>query len=108
MKRLKAIQADIHQTFIDHVKSSRGDRLQSDDLFTGEIWVGQRAVDVGLADGIAHMEPLMKEKFGEDVKFINHAQKTSLAKRLGLGGELNLLGSVEERAQWGRFRVVIW
>ncbi len=41
-----------HNIFIDRVKSGRGDRLdQSSDLFSGLIWVGQEAKQLGLIDG---------------------------------------------------------
>ena len=43
VKRLKALQQQIHDNFIDHVKAGRGARLSEDkDLFTGEIWVGKK------------------------------------------------------------------
>ena len=52
--RLKALQADIHQQFISHVKARRGSRLngEHEDLFSGAFWTGQRAVDLGLVDSL--------------------------------------------------------
>ena len=54
VERLKALQVDIHQQFIDHVLDRRGARLQEphDDLFSGAFWTGQQAVDLGLIDGL--------------------------------------------------------
>jgi len=103
VERLKAIQAHIHETFIDHVKTSRGERLSDQNLFTGEVWVGQKAVDLGLADGVGHLEPVMKEKFGDEVRFLSHAKKATLTSRFGIAQHLNPLNAVEERAQWARF-----
>ena len=41
--RLKAIQDDIHEMFIELVKRSRGARIKGDDdvLFSGAFWTGQ-------------------------------------------------------------------
>src|SRR3954467_5948691 len=52
VKRLKAIQVDIHDQFIALVKASRGKKLKGPEsaLFSGEYWVGSKAVELGLAD----------------------------------------------------------
>jgi ClpP class serine protease len=58
------LQLELHETFIDHVKSSRGDRLQDHpELFTGAFWTGNKSVELGLADGIGHLVPKMKELY---------------------------------------------
>ncbi len=102
--RLKGLLEDIHGTFIDHVKSRRGDKLGADDrLFTGEIWVGQKGVDVGLADAVGHIIPVMKERFGDKVKFRKFGQKRPFLNRIGaqLLGDVNT--AVEERAAFAQF-----
>ena len=84
VKKLKSWQGQIHDTFIEHVKARRGARLDgAADLFTGEVWVGPKSVDVGLADGVGHVVPKMKEVFGDKVRFIPYGQKRSLFQRLG-------------------------
>ncbi|MEM9715239.1 MAG: S49 family peptidase [Pseudomonadota bacterium] len=103
VERLKALQAQIHQTFIDHVKTSRGGKLPDKDLFTGEVWVGQSAVETGLADGIAHLVPKMQELYGQEVRFINYGQKKSFAQRFGLSSLMNPTQAIEERAEWSRY-----
>lgn len=104
IKRLKALQSQIHDTFIDHVKSRRGARLSTDkDLFTGEIWVGQKAIDVGLADDIGHLGPVMKNRYGDKVKFARYGQKKSLLSRFGARILTDTLDQVEERALWARY-----
>ncbi|MEM7295330.1 MAG: S49 family peptidase, partial [Pseudomonadota bacterium] len=41
--RLKGLLEDIHQTFKSHVSSRRAEKLaDGEDLFTGEVWVGQK------------------------------------------------------------------
>ncbi|EPX81813.1 Peptidase, family S49 [Litoreibacter arenae DSM 19593] len=104
VKRLKALQAQIHDTFIDHVKSRRGARLSEDgDLFTGEIWVGQKAIDVGLADAIGHLVPVMKERFGDKVRFNTFGPKRSLFQRFGVRVLTSAIDQLDEKALWARF-----
>ncbi len=54
VKRIKAIQKDIHEHFIALVKERRGARLRGTDktLFSGEFWTAQKALELGLADGV--------------------------------------------------------
>lgn len=102
--RLKGLQAQIHDSFIAHVKARRGDRLAEDaDIFTGEFWVGQRAVDLGLADGIAHLVPKMKEIYGDKTRFAVHGPKRGLFQRFGASLTAEALGQVEDRATWARY-----
>lgn len=102
--RLTALQAQIHEGFIDHVKTRRGARLaDNDDLFTGEFWVGQKAVDLGLADGIAHLVPKMKALYGDKTRFAVHGPKRGLFQRLGAQVMGDALGQIEDRAAWARF-----
>jgi signal peptide peptidase SppA len=104
VERLKALQAPIHQAFIDHVKSRRGGRLdQTADLFNADIWVGQGAVDLGLADGVAHLVPKLKALYGDKVKLVPFGRKRSLFQRLGLSVIDQTLGAVEDRALWARY-----
>ncbi|WP_422071794.1 S49 family peptidase [Tranquillimonas rosea] len=104
--RLKTLQGQIHDSFIDHVKSRRGDRLASDrDLFTGDIWVGERAREIGLVDGVAHVVPKMKELFGDEVRFISYQQKKPLLSRLGARVVGDALSEFEDRAAYARFGV---
>jgi len=96
--RLKAIQTPIHDAFIAHVKSRRGVRLADADLFNADIWVGQQSVDLGLADGVAHLVPKMKQLYGDKVRLVPHGQKRSLLSRFGLNLADEALATIEERA----------
>ncbi|MCJ8138459.1 S49 family peptidase [Falsirhodobacter halotolerans] len=100
--RLKAIQAPIHDAFIAHVKSRRGARLAEADIFNADIWVGQQAVDLGLADGVAHLVPKMKELYGPDVHLAPHSPRRGLMQRLGLRAMADVMAGVEDRAAWAR------
>lgn len=104
VKRLKAILDQMHTTFINQIKDRRGNKLaDSRDLFTGEFWVGQTGVDLGLADGIGHVVPKMKELFGDQVKLVRYTQKKPFLSRFGMGLVQEALGAAEERAAFARF-----
>ena len=48
------------------MKSARGEKLKGEDakLFSGEVWVGQQAVDLGLVDGIDTMNNFIQSTMG--------------------------------------------
>lgn len=104
VERLKGIQAQIHESFISHVKQRRGARLADGaDLFNGEFWVGSRAVELGLADGVAHLKPKMKELFGDKTRFAVYGPRRGLLSRFGIGLFGELAGMAEDRALWARY-----
>ncbi|WP_022707291.1 S49 family peptidase [Paracoccus zeaxanthinifaciens] len=101
--RLNNILLPIHEAFKDHVRSRRGDRLDADrDLFTGEFWAGREAVRLGLADGIGHLVPKMKELYGEKLRFDALGLRRPLLRRIGLSADA-LFDAAEERAAFQRF-----
>ncbi|MCR9274173.1 MULTISPECIES: S49 family peptidase [Mameliella] len=102
--RLNRLLEQLHETFIGHVKSRRGDKLTGNpDLYTGEVWIGQAAVDEGLADGIGHLVPLMKDRFGDKTRFKRYEARKPLLPRLGAQAVQGALGEIEERADYARF-----
>ena len=103
VERLKRLQRVIHENFISQVRSRRGERLRGEDLFTGEVWVGQGGIDVGLADAIGHLAPTMRALYGKDVRFRVMSPRRPLFRRLGLPGVADALGAAEDRGFWGRF-----
>lgn len=104
IERIKTLQSDIHTSFIDHVKTRRGTRLtEHADMFTGAFWTGTRGVELGLVDGIGHLEPKMKEIYGDKVKFSSYGPKKPLIPRFGAQVLADLDQSVEERALYARF-----
>ena len=59
---------NVHKVFIENVKQGRGTRLKSDpDLFSGLIWSGQEALDLGLIDGFGDYHFIAKELAQEEV-----------------------------------------
>ncbi|MBN9604287.1 MAG: S49 family peptidase [Afipia felis] len=114
--RLKAIQRDIHDSFIDLVKRSRGARLQGEEafLFSGEYWAGERSVKLGLADGIGDLRSVLRTRYGERVRMPVIAPKSGLLSSLagrksgagamiGTGFADDLISALETRALWARY-----
>ena len=67
---LGGLQEDIHDLFKTLVRDRRSDKLdqQAGDLFTGDVWTGGRAVDLGLVDTVGAMYPVLKERYGKKVR----------------------------------------
>lgn len=112
--RLLSLQADVHDAFKQMVRDRRGDRLKGDEaeLFSGEFWTGTRAVDLGLIDGIGDLTSVMRDRFGERVRFrVISDRQGWLRRRLGISRPgptpavwaTELIAVLEERALWGRF-----
>jgi serine protease SohB len=102
--RLKTVLDDIHTAFITHVKDRRGDRLADEpDLFSGEFWLGGKAISLGLADGFGHLVPRMKEVYGDKVKLVRYGRKRGLLSRFGAQMAGDAVAAIEERAQYARF-----
>lgn len=104
VERLRAIQTPIHQAFIAHVTARRGARLDgAADLFNADVWVGAAGVAVGLADGIGHLVPKMKEIYGPKVRLVSYGPRRGLFSRLGIAAMDHVTHGVEERALWAQF-----
>lgn len=102
--RLKKVLGQIHDSFIAHVKSRRGAKLVDDpELFTGEIWIGAEAVSQGLVDGLGHITPTLKERFGDKVKFRSYGVKRSVMQRFGAQLAQDALSTIEENAEFARY-----
>ncbi len=102
-ERLNRLLVPIHEAFKDQIRERRGSRLAADrNLFTGEIWTGREAVTLGLADGIAHLVPKMRELYGDKVRFQVYGQRVPLLRRFGLSAD-EVMDSLQERAAFARF-----
>ncbi len=61
----QSVLAQTHQQFIQAVKNGRGDRLADDpEIFSGLVWSGEQAVDLGLIDGLASVRQVAEEQVG--------------------------------------------
>ncbi len=104
VERLKRLLEDIHTNFKEHVTRRRGARLaEGRDLFTGEVWLGRSAVELGLIDGIGHMKPVLRDRFGDKVRFRSYGARKSLLSRLGAQMMDDALQSVEERSAFAQY-----
>ncbi|MDZ7711119.1 MAG: S49 family peptidase [Roseovarius sp.] len=102
--RLKGVLDDIHTAFITHVKDRRGDRLADEpDLFSGEFWLGGKAIELGLADGFGHIVPRMKEVYGDKVKLVRYGRRRGLLSLFGMKVAQDAMAAVEDRAHYARF-----
>lgn len=57
-----------HEQFIEQVKKGRGERLSEDapDLFSGLVWSGEQALDLGLVDGLASSSQVAREQLDSE------------------------------------------
>lgn len=115
--RLKAIQREIHDTFIALVKGARGARLQGEEgyLFSGEYWAGERSVKLGLVDGIGDLRSTLRARYGEKVHTPLIAPASGLVANLtgrkpgaatlasASGFPDELISALESRAIWARY-----
>ena len=106
INRLKSIQLELHEEFINVVEESRAAKLKKDngvELFSGEFWSGKKAKELGLIDGLGNADQILKEKFGEDVE-IKKFEKSKgwLAKKLSSSEYQTekLINILEERSIW--------
>jgi signal peptide peptidase SppA len=119
VERLKALQLEVHETFIDIVKERRGGKLKDDpDLFTGLFWSAKRGLELGLVDGLGDMRSVLKQRFGPKTRLHLITQPRGLfGRRLGFFGSGSrlapadiaaaavdgLVDAIEQRALWNRF-----
>lgn len=105
---LHAMHDQLHEIFTQWVRERRGVRLgEHPDLFTGDIWLGQRALELGLIDGIGNVREVITKRYPDAELTVAEPKKPLLA-RLGLGapaasGMAALLQAAEHRALWSRF-----
>ena len=123
VRRLTALQKDIFEAFKDAVRERRGKKLTLSErqAFSGEIWTGRKAVEHGLVDGIGDLRSVMRERYGDDVRFKVLGREPGLLSRLmrrrfsGTGTMFpdtpvmpgnwadQLISAVEARTLWSRF-----
>ena len=85
----------IYQQFIDAVKAGRGDRLADNpEIFSGMVWSGQQASELGLVDGLGSTSFVAREVVGaEDI--VDYTFRLSplekFARELGAGVSATLV-----------------
>ena len=98
----------LHRLFIAWVTERRGDRLTGGDaLFTGDVWSGTRALELGLVDELGTMHAVLARRVPDAELKVIDARKGLLARLggpgLAAGAVPALLDGLEQRAAWARF-----
>ncbi|GAA3805937.1 MULTISPECIES: S49 family peptidase [Amycolatopsis] len=105
---LKKMHAQLHEMFVEWVKERRGDRLaDTEELFTGDVWLGAKAVELGLVDGIGNLREVVEQRWPDAEITIAEPKKPLLA-RLGIGAPAAaqaLLDAVAQRVAWSRYGI---
>ena len=99
---------DIHQQFIDVVKTGRGNRLkETPDMFSGLMWTGVQSVQLGLADEFGSVDSVARDVIKAE-KVLDYSLKDNIAerfaKRLGAGAVNGLWSSFFETQMSATFR----
>lgn len=121
---LKGLQGQIHDYFRKTVEDRRGRRLKTDTdgLYSGEVWLGAHAQDIGLIDGIGEARAMLQKRFGRKLRIRTITPRKGLLSGLlpmgGRGAHVDghaitenldrnwagdLLASIEERLLWNRW-----
>jgi protease-4 len=88
---------EVHEQFIAAVKSGRGKRLveATPGLFSGLVWNGKQAIEVGLADALGTVEGVARDVFKAE-EVVDFTPEDNLAERVArrfgaaLGGQFAL------------------
>jgi signal peptide peptidase SppA len=103
---LKKMHSQLHELFVSWVKERRGDRLtETEDLFTGDVWLGAKALELGLIDGLGSLRQVVTERY-PDAEISVAEPKRPLLARLGIGAPAAasaVLDAVTQKAAWSRF-----
>ena len=103
---LKKMHSQLHELFVEWVKERRGDRLATtEELFTGDVWLGNKAVELGLIDGLGSLRDVISQRCPDAEISVAEPKKTVLA-RLGIGAPAAasaMLDAVTHKAAWSRF-----
>ncbi|GAA0592502.1 S49 family peptidase [Paenochrobactrum glaciei] len=118
IERLKALQLEVHKTFIDMVLERRGTKLSDDpDLFSGLFWTGIKGKELGLVDSLGDIRSHLMKHYGSKTKLnLIQPQRGFLGKKLPAIGFNNealaqvasqtgdaMLSTIEEKALWSRY-----
>lgn len=80
----------IHRQFIAAVREGRGERLQDEpELFSGLVWSGARAVELGLVDALGSVRSVARDELDLE-ELVDYTQRQSVAERLArqMGAQL--------------------
>lgn len=116
---LNQMQGEMHEQFRAWVRDRRGDHLSGSeqDLFSGEVFTGAKASELGLVDGVGTMRSVVRRKFPQ-AHLVSVEPRKPLLARLGVSAPSTRFGAMtgqssdpimstvealEHRAMWSRF-----
>ena len=114
---LKELHGDVLASFKAHVEERRGSKLAlpPEELYSGRVWSGDKAVTHGLVDGIGELRAVLRARYGDAVRLrpVN-PRRGWLQRRLGRSGQEDLehvlgallpmlLKRLDEEVAWRRY-----
>jgi protease-4 len=82
LRHMQGLLDQVHEQFIESVKAGRRDRLADDrSIFSGLIWTGERARELGLVDEFGDAGYVAREIIGVD-RIVNFTPKKGWYERL--------------------------
>lgn len=121
---LIALQERLHRQFIGYVRDARGAKLAADKdalIFSGDAFIGEEALELGLIDGFGRLRPTLLERFGEDANLSVVSRRKGLLERMSPGLSLServgrdgaaeglaaaapaILAEMDAAARWSRY-----
>lgn len=92
-----------HEQFIEYVRKGRGDRLVSDEkLFSGLVWTGEQALELGLVDGLGSTSWVARELVGEE-ELVDYTVQPSPLKQFTDTLGLSLVSALRTEVEDARY-----
>ncbi|KMQ74856.1 S49 family peptidase [Marinobacter subterrani] len=96
----QSVLENTHKQFIAAVKQGRGDRLADDErLFSGLVWNGDQAVELGLVDGLGSASHVARQIIGQE-ELVDYSHRKSpfqdIVDQLGVAFGEGLAGQLME------------
>ncbi|MCG2656443.1 MAG: S49 family peptidase [Hydrogenophaga sp.] len=79
---IQSMLGEIHSQFITVVRAGRGERLkETPDTISGLVWSGQKAIALGLVDGLGSLDYVAREVVKAE-EVVDYTQRENLGMRL--------------------------
>ncbi len=79
---MQSLINQVHQQFINAVKTGRGNRLkETPDMFSGLVWTGEESVKLGVIDALGSEDYVAKEVIGAET-LVDFTQQERLVDRI--------------------------
>ncbi|GGE59477.1 peptidase [Streptosporangium jomthongense] len=96
----QSVLENTHRQFIEAVKEGRGDRLADDPrLFSGLVWSGEQALELGLIDGLGSASHVARQIVGQE-NLVDYSRRKGplrdLVDQLGVSFGQGVVGQLVE------------